>query len=201
MTHTLLIEKYLFRGLPVIIPDSVNPWNPLDFIENLLRSEKLLESQPCELQSNLLLGKYSNLEESLQLSMKESEVNESVFLHFQNCELDAVKGTRFIIAQRPTFFPSHMEPAESSWILISKNYKSNDKRLYLNGLILVMQLTGKLDFILVPRRDCLESCDEHAITLDSGESLVFTTDLWNLVYYPSDGEMSVTVITETYWNP
>lgn len=94
-----------------------------------------------------------------------------------------------------------MEPAESSWILISKNYKSNFKRVYLNGLILVMQLTGELDFILIPKRNCVESCEEHVITLISGESLVFTTDLWNLVYYPSDGGISITVISETYWNP
>lgn len=200
MTHTILIDQYLFRGLPVIISDSHKSWNPLKFTENLLNSEKLLASQPCELQSNLLLGKYSNLEESLKLS-RESDLNASFFLHFQNCQLDAVKATRFVIAQRPDFFPPHLEPAESSWILISKNYKSNFKRIYLNGLILVMQLTGQLDFILIPKGNCVESCEEHVITLFSGESLVFTTDLWNLVYYPSDGDISVTVISETYWNP
>lgn len=194
-----MYDKYLIRGIPVIYENSHPIWSSNNFTDHLLTLDKLIESNPCEIQSNLIFGKFSNIEELLLLTKNFNDYH-NWFVHFQNCDLDAVKTSRLII-KRPNYLAYHMEPSHSNWILMSQYYESTWKNLYVKGLILVMQLKGEIELLLESKNPCFEICGDHRIILNEGDALIFTTDLWDLSYLPSNKGKSICIVTETDWNP
>lgn len=198
-TYDMLYERFLIRGLPVIIEKSHPNWEFDNFTEYLFKHDELIESNPCELQSNLIFGKYSSLEDILDLAFRSHE-NDSWFLHFQNCDFEAVKKSRLIM-EKPRYLSFHLEPFQTSWVLMSQFYESKWKKLKVLGLILVMQLQGDGEFLLESKEPCDEYCGDHYVVIHESEAILFVTDLWELFYRPSEGEKSISFITETDWNP
>jgi hypothetical protein len=198
-----LNENYLLRGLPIIITDTIrSQTDHMDVAAFMTSRKKLMRSQPCELQTSLMISQYGERKLKILFEiMQKTKWEDKYFLHFRNCEFDAVKETR-LLTKRPYFYPAHLEPAYSSWILVSQNYENRkSKELNFKGLIIVLQLENTLLIQLSPIADCEEQCVSHEILVNEGEALVFTSDLWNFVYFTSEGELSITYITETFWNP
>lgn len=196
--YTFINEEFLERGLPVILINSHPPWPEDNFTQHLLTLEPLMESSPCEMSSNLIVRRLANLHELIERVQKVDE--QSWFIHFRNCDFPAVKASR-LIASRPGFFSPHLEPAYSSWVLMSRNYDyPAPKDLTLEGIVLVRQLLGRGVFRLSSRGKCLEECGKYTVNVKSGEALLFTTDLWDFSYYTSESSIkSVTFITETHF--
>lgn len=66
------------------------------FIENLFNNHgNLVNSNPCDLKTNLAMAKYTNLDElfNLILNIKKQPVDEqtSWYLSFRNCDFNAVE--------------------------------------------------------------------------------------------------------------
>ncbi|XP_059619517.1 uncharacterized protein LOC132263644 [Phlebotomus argentipes] len=198
MDYTHLSEEFLERGLPVLLINSHTVWPEDNFTDHLLTLVPLMASTPCEMSSNLIVHRLANLQELVERVQRAE--GKSWFFHIRNCDLNAVKASR-LIASRPSFFPPHLEPAYSSWILMSRQYDHPaPKEITLEGIILVRQLQGRGLFRISGRSACLEECGQYTVELKSGEALLFTTDLWELSYFPSDSvKKSVTFITETHF--
>lgn len=200
-SYDYLYDKFLIRGRPVIVKDSCPVWQSDNFTDYLLSLDPLIDSNPCDLRSNLILEKYANLEELLVLSAR-AEPNDGWFLHFLNCDFESVKASR-LITNRPAYLSTHLDPAQASWILMSNRYTDSDPidLKVDDGLVVMLQLKGDLEISLSGKDRCLDECGEHEIRLDEGDGLVFTTDLWDLSYRPSPAGNSINFVTETRWNP
>lgn len=93
----------MIKGLPILItdtfPETVTNENNSEitkFIENLINNHgNLVNSEPCDLKTNLAMTKYTNLDELLHLilNIKKQPVDEqnSWYLSFRNCDFIAVE--------------------------------------------------------------------------------------------------------------
>lgn len=101
VSFSFIHDKYLLRGLPVIVTDSIAKssnetlvWQEENFIEYLFRFEKIIYSNPCDLETNLILNKLIGFDEILKLLRKikshKIDYQENWFLHFRNCDFKAV---------------------------------------------------------------------------------------------------------------
>lgn len=153
--------------------------------------------KPCTINSNLIFDRKTSLEEL----MKKTAKSLSYFFHIRHCD-KGVKQSR-LIDGRPTFYPGHLPPAYSSWIMVSKNYTSQRMLpLILEGLIFLRQLKGTWSLKLSIRQDCNHVCpNELPVILNEGEGLLFLTDLWDLSYSPHSANepQSISFLTETDW--
>lgn len=206
ITFDVLQNFYLFRDLPVIIKDSHRPWPnrdnvPDDFIEFLERNEKLMNSIPCNVASNLF--QTQNRAPKLRGLFRQIDLHVSSewFLHFRNCDFDAVKASRTIMPYkiRPRIISPHLPPYRSSWILLSENYDmSNAKQLMVKDTVFVFQLSGRTIGELKAVGDCHNVCLDQEFELNAGESLVFNARMWNFFYRTamSDSKPIVSFIQE-----
>lgn len=194
ISYSDLQSNYLLRDLPVIVSDSHDVWPnqlnvPDDFIEFIETIPMLRYSEPCNVVTNLLQtrNKIPNLQKLLR-QIKNIKPNEW-FLHFRNCDFEAVKASRsmFPLNHRPYFMSSHLPPFHSSWILLSNHYKMMHERyLPLKDLVFVFQLSGQIFGRLDVQRNCNEFCTDHEFHLKAGESLLFNAEMWNFYYYNKD---------------
>lgn len=101
-SYNYIYQQYLIRGLPVLITDTFETTsNGSDseitkLIENLFDNHgKLVNSEPCDLKTNLAMAKYTNLDElfNLILNIKKQPADEqnSWYLSFRNCDFNAVE--------------------------------------------------------------------------------------------------------------
>lgn len=207
ITFAYLNEQHLLRSLPAVITDSHHQWknasykNLTSFVE---RIEPLLLARPCNVQTNLIFDvnspkKYENTMTDLYDMLLNVRGNDSWFLHFRNCELNTVKQTRLLIG-KPYFYPAHLEMPYTTWIMMSNNYrKASPKTLNLDGLTIVMQVTGVIGITLQAKEPCDRTCGSLTADIREGESLIFSTKLWRMKYLPAySNETSISFVTETY---
>ncbi|XP_054738520.1 uncharacterized protein LOC129244737 [Anastrepha obliqua] len=194
VTFSFLESFYLERGWPVIVTDSHQPHSLNRFLDEMYNAPvDFLESNPCDVSTNLMLKKLFNLELALQ-KIKSSTPTNKWFLQLRNCERRAVKASRQFI-RRPYYYPLHLEPFYSSWVLMSQNYASEQLReLYVQGLVFVQQMFGYFDIRLRPKQPCQGPCPVVNIRLSAGECLVFSTDLWTFSYGTESLESKTTSI-------
>ncbi|XP_075218014.1 uncharacterized protein LOC142322828 [Lycorma delicatula] len=206
VSYDYILDNYLNRDAPLIVTDAMEAWpvmNTDDFyFDNItqlyLQDEKLIDTVPCILTTNLRTGS-SDL-----LAFLKRIHNPSVdkwFVHWQNCDIHAVKALRKFY-QRPYFLSSSVSPAHFNWVLMSSDYNTNNyKKVELDsGLIMLAQLRGSTVFKLSPHNPCNVSCPELLGDLQEGEILVFTNYLWNFEYRPGHRLDSVAILTETVWD-
>ncbi|XP_037942078.1 uncharacterized protein LOC119683668 [Teleopsis dalmanni] len=201
-TFSYMEAKYLERGLPVIITDSHDE-QTLDWLLEKIQNnpQDFLSSDPCDIGTNLMLKKFFNLDVAIQ-KIKSNNSMTKWFLQFRNCKFNAVKASRMFVT-RPYYYPLHLEPFYSSWILISQDYVSANREIYLQGLIFVQQLSGFFEFHLRPKQPCGFSCPTIDIRLSAGECLVFSTDLWVFSYEmleSKNNSISIATILEIDWH-
>lgn len=146
----------------------VNYFRKLYFCRQLyLENERLMETVPCALTSNLRTGS-SDLAAFLR-RVHSPEVGKW-FVHWQNCDINAVKVLRKYY-QRPYFLSSTVSPAHFNWVLMSSDYNSPSyKKVELDsGLIALAQLRGATQLRLTPINPCNSSCPELIADLHQGE--------------------------------
>lgn len=205
VTYQRLLDDYLGRDAPVIVVDAMTYWpvmNTDDFhFENIteiyMQDEKLIDTVPCVLTSNLRPGS-SDL--SAFLKRIQSPRADKWFVHWQNCDLNAVKALRRFY-QRPYFLSSSVAPAHFNWVLMSSDYSTKMyKKVELDsGLIMVAQLRGSTSFRLTPHSPCNSSCPELLGDLQEGEMLVLSNYMWTFEYCPGRHLDNIAILTETVW--
>ncbi|KAG4069667.1 hypothetical protein HA402_014690 [Bradysia odoriphaga] len=197
VSYSTLKSNYINRGHPVVIEDPQlhsEDSNLNGYIERIKNLTDLIDSNPCNLQTNLVTGlHYRNLNEIFELIESSWD---GWFLHYRNCDFSAVKASRALHVQ-PPFLTSHLKPFSSSWILFSSSYKtSKPKKLLVKHLVVVKQIIGSIDVLIAPKVECKEFCNDFELHLEVGDSVVFSAEFWDFSYYPSaDGE-AVTSIRE-----
>jgi len=200
-----LVEDYISQDLPAIIVDGMDNWplNPvnIDFenvTEIFLEKPELEYSSPCVITSNIKGGSGDFLNLLKRINNPNSK---KWFMHWQNCDMQAVKALRKIF-QKPYFLSNSVPPAHFSWVFLSSDYNSESfRKIDLDiGLVIVAQLKGEIHFKLSPQEPCNETCPKITGTLKSGEMLVFTTFLWHYEYHPGLEGENISILTETAWD-
>lgn len=201
-----LVDKYLSRDGPVIIVDAMTEWPVMKtdnfYFDNItsiyLEDEKLSDTVPCVLTSNLRPGS-SDLSAFLKRIL--SPRADKWFVHWQNCDINAVKALRKFY-QRPYFLSSGVAPAHFNWVLMSSQYTGKMfRRVDVDtGLIMLAQIRGSTSFRLSPHAPCNSSCPELYGDLHEGEMLVLANYMWALDYCPGRHMDNVAILTETVWD-
>ncbi|XP_023179393.2 uncharacterized protein LOC111605208 [Drosophila hydei] len=199
-SYSLLEAEYLERGLPVIVSDCQLELNLDKLLQRMLdRTPELLASEPCDVSSNLMLRRLFSLDAALQKIPTASAWH----LQFRNCESKAVKASR-LYADKPYYYPVHLEPYYSSWLLLVHQLRRPQTEIYVRGLIFVQQLSGHFDWQLRPKQPCPDyNCPNLSLRLDAGECLVYSTDMWRLSYgvqqQPNGSDTSIATVFEVNW--
>lgn len=193
-----IYEYYIKLHVPLAVTRATAPWKihslPIsNFTEMLRNNEIIAESYPCKLSTNLHRG-----DAQLANVLTKTSHFSSYFIHFQNCEWEAVKQFR-MFAPRPAFLHPQIAPIQYSWVLLNRNYNvAKFKRVELKeNIAIVGQVLGRTRFRLKPQVECEFECYVLEVELGEGEVLLLTS-LWNLEYKPvAEGE-NVAVILETH---
>ncbi|BFG04566.1 uncharacterized protein DMAD_03507 [Drosophila madeirensis] len=204
VSYSMLESQFLERGLPVIVTD-VDLEADLDSLLWLIgeSAPEMISSEPCDVSSNLLLRKLFSMDAALQ-KIRSLQAQPSTRWHLQlrNCQRRAVKASRLYL-KRPYFYPLHLEPYYSSWLLISYQQERPQTEIDVRGLIFVQQLSGHFELVLRPKNPCDDGlCPSLRMRLNAGEALVFSTDLWLLSYglqKPNPKQSSIASIFEVDW--
>ncbi|CAG9558955.1 unnamed protein product [Danaus chrysippus] len=199
-SYNEVFNHHLSRGAPVIVTDSYLDWSSPELnLTGLISDDtRLRYSVPCRILTNIRIGKQPMDLEEVVTRIINSDIP-SWFVHFQNCDIRAVKSFR-ILAPRPYFLSPHIPPSHFNWLLLSNNYDTHRyKYLELDiGLIIMSQLKGKTYVQLRPRPPCEDVCFSLNIELIEGETLVLSNSLWEMEYLPGKG-YNVAMVTETDW--
>lgn len=174
---------------------------PEDFIAFLKALPHLRTSIPCNTVTNLLQIRNEQLNLNRLLDQTKKVGTKEWFLHFRNCEFDAVKGSRAIFPQKynPYFMSNHLPPFHSSWILISNQSQLlNEKRLPVKDLVFVFQLKGELAGRLIVQKKCTFSCANQHFRLNAGEALIFNAEMWDFFYHNTSSESNSESLAVTF---
>ncbi|XP_061722299.1 uncharacterized protein LOC133528832 [Cydia pomonella] len=197
-----VFNHHLLRGAPVIVTDANYDWSvsrtDLNLTDLIDGNQRLQGSVPCRILTNVRVGRQPMDLEEIASRITNTDIP-SWFVHFQNCDIKAVKLFR-ILAPRPYFLPPHIPPSHFNWILLSKSYDTHRYK-YLDvdvGLIIMSQLKGKTWMQLKPRAPCENDCVTLNFELGEGETLVLGNALWELEYLPGKGD-NLAMVTETDW--
>lgn len=188
-----LIQRYLELDVPLILTKGLEDWpKGSSFIDEVVKDDAFYYSYPCRLSTSVHRG----LGRAGELLDKVKWFDE-FFLHFQNCELEAMRVFRRY-TYRPKFLPSTYSPIFYNWLVWNKDYNAtNYKAVDLVERVAVFSQLFGLSYVrLTPRLNCKDVCPDLNIALSDGESLVFT-NLWDLEYRPKDTGENMAVILET----
>lgn len=98
-TYNYIHDRYLIRGLPVIVSDTIKNLNNseslLSFINNISTNmSDMISSEACNFETNLMMSKYANLDETFAILKKSLEEDENImpwFISFRNCKTKSVE--------------------------------------------------------------------------------------------------------------
>ncbi|XP_018571189.1 uncharacterized protein LOC108910916 isoform X2 [Anoplophora glabripennis] len=188
-----LIQRYLELDVPLILTKGLEEWpKHSNFIDDVVKEDAFYYSYPCRLSTSIHRG--SSMAGQLLEKVKSFD---EFFLHFQNCDLEAMRVFRRF-TYRPKFLPPTYSPVLYNWLVWNKDYNTtNYKPIDLVERVSIFsQLFGWSYVRLTPRLNCKDVCPELNIALSGGESLVFT-NLWDLEYRPKEVGENMAVILET----
>lgn len=201
---TDLFDNYVRFNQPVIIEDSHSIWNDTnDIFEFLQNNMDLSNSKPCDHLTNIVSNKSPKLNEILDLVISDDRKEDDAawFLSFRNCEFSALKASR-LLWPKPNYLPLHLKPFSSSWLIITDNYIfSKGKKLYLNGLIVLLQMVGVLNVQLEAKGMCNNECGgKLQAQLYAGEAIVFSSNIWQFSYSSYSSDKTISFIAEFEYN-
>jgi len=195
---TDVIRQYLEVDHPVIVSGAIEHWttsSPEELLSLLLDRKEFANSVPCNFFSN-----FHNPKKSPGASLKEIFTKkhnfDSFFLHFQNCDLEAMKILRNF-TYRPWAVPEEIAPVTYNWLIWNRKYNPvKYKKLELiEKYALIGQMFGSTQLKLVPRKNCKDKCDVIEGVLPSGYTLMFTS-LWDIEYLPRGSTDNMAVMLE-----
>ncbi|KAF5272008.1 hypothetical protein FQR65_LT04989 [Abscondita terminalis] len=166
-----LKQRYLDLHTPVIIPEALTNWTKVSV------QSVFYKTAPCKLSTNVLSGFATTAR--VLTTLKDFD---RYFVHFQNCDQDAVKAFR-LFAPKPRFVSVELSPVRYSWLLMSRNYNvTHYKKIELKeSITLFGQVRGSNYVRLIPRLNCEDACPLVEMQLYDGEALLFTS-MWDLDY-------------------
>lgn len=196
LDQDIIKERYLDMDVPIILMDALQNWPSFTkegFIKEIVNDDNIYYSYPCKLRTNLRKN-----DQPIGKILEKALNTDSYFLHFENCDFDVMKAFR-PFAPRPDYLHPEISPVQYNWLLMSKNYNvTKFKSLSLNERIIIFgQISGSNHLKLLPVEECTNECHVLEITLQRGESLIFTS-LWDLEYKPQANSENVAVILETH---
>lgn len=202
-TAASTFELYVNYNQPFIIEFSHSIREPADFFRQLKNTTELSNTVPCDLQSNIIVNRDAKLNEVLDVILDAETISSQTdgwFISFRNCFLSSLKASRLLL-QRPSYIPTYLKPFSASWILISQEYKAgNWKRLLLEDLVIVHQISGTQTVSLTARDSkCALVCRQFEFMLTQGDAMVFSANEWIFFYEPSDDRTAIMVIREYQW--
>ncbi|XP_066260082.1 uncharacterized protein [Euwallacea similis] len=192
-----IVRQFIDLDRPILIPGVIGYWitkSPEDFVGQLLDHKEFSFSFPCNLETNIHNNKRDDID--LQDLFEKIPSFGSFFLHFQNCDKEAMRVFRNY-TYRPSIVPEEIAPVSYNWLIWNKNY-SPTKYKKLNLIekhTVVGQLFGSTALRLIPRKNCAEICETIEGVLPAGYILIFTS-LWDLEYLPQGDEDNMAVILE-----
>lgn len=195
-----LYENLIKLHIPFKITKTDLSWkiktNSVSNLTKILTENTILStSMPCKLSTNLFKN-YNDI--SFREILNRALNAHRYFIHFQNCEWNAIKQFRSF-TPRPSFLHRDIAPIQYSWLLMDNNYKVGKfKRIDLiENIAVVVQIFGRTNFKLLPQKHCEFECFELETVLEEDEVLV-VTNLWDLEYKPIGFGENVAVILETH---
>ncbi|XP_017150220.1 uncharacterized protein LOC108160615 [Drosophila miranda] len=204
VSYSMLESQFLERGLPVIVTD-IDLTTDLDSLLWLIddKAPEVISSEACDVSSNLLLRKLFSVDAALQkIRSLQAQPSTAWHLQLRNCQWRAVKASRLFL-ERPYFYPLHLEPYYSSWLLISHQQWRPQAEIDVRGLVFIQQLSGHFELELRPKEPCDDGqCPRLMMRLNAGEGMLFSTDLWRLSYglqKPDPKQSSIASIFEVDW--
>lgn len=101
-SYASINDKYLIRGLPVLISDTLKIdensqiTTLSNFIENIYENmSAMIDSEACNFETNLMMSQYAKLDKAMKIlrnSLEESSEKISPwFISFRNCRIKAVE--------------------------------------------------------------------------------------------------------------
>ncbi|CAG9770056.1 unnamed protein product [Ceutorhynchus assimilis] len=198
--HLSDLSDYIQRAIdvekPLVINGGIEHWiktTPEDFIGQIIDKDAFARSIPCNLFTNVYNSKKGDID--LLSLFEKRKYFDNFFMHFQNCDLEAMKVFRNF-TYRPSILPDELSPVTYNWLIWNKNYNApNYKRLNLiEKTTVVGQLFGNTRLRLVPRKNCENVCEVLKGILPAGHFLIVTS-LWDLEYLAEgDGENMAAVL-------
>lgn len=189
----ILIQKYIELDAPVIFKTGLESWpNDSHFLHELNANEMFSTSYPCNMFTNM-----QKSESNVWNLMERVHLFDSFFVHFQNCDLHAMKLFRNY-TYRPSFLPNIYSPVTYNWLLWNKNYNMTTFKAIdlIEKITMFGQIAGRTHIKLTPRENCQSICQTLEFNLESRESLIFTS-LWNVEYKTEVGNFeNIAVILE-----
>lgn len=95
-TYKFIRDKFLLRGLPVIVGDGVNSFNRnetlAEFVDNIsVNMSEMVKQEPCDLETNLMLMKFASVDEAFGVLSETNDESPQWFISFRNCQFKAVE--------------------------------------------------------------------------------------------------------------
>lgn len=97
-SYSFVHDKFLIRGLPVIISDAAMDYNRNEtlaaFIDKVtVQMSAMVQQEACSLETNLMISKFASVGEVFGILSKLIEGSEQTtwFLSFRNCKFEAVE--------------------------------------------------------------------------------------------------------------
>lgn len=193
-----LVEKLIEIDRPVVVSGEIDHWvpeTPEAFISQLLERVEFGKSVPCQLESSFHNDRLGDLD-AATLFRKKQQLSHSFFLHFQNCDLSAVRVFRNFTS-RPQVLPAAFSPVAYNWMLWNSHYRNLRYRKInlIEKIAVIGQLFGSTSLRLVPRKNCQEVCPVINGVLPAGHILILTS-LWDVEYCPGQDSENMAAILE-----
>lgn len=184
--------RYADIDTPVIVNQPLKSWIQSNNFIELLAEDTIIEySKPCSLSTNIINGI-----PIVKTLLERATFFESFYMHFQNCDFQAMKQFRSY-TPKPDFLPPEWSPVQYNWLLWSTNYNTTSYKPinFTQRIMVFCQIAGEFYINLKPKNNCKEQCNNIDIKLKQGELLIFT-DLWSLEYRSESPGESIAVILE-----
>lgn len=192
LEEDILEERFINLDGPVVLTGGLEHWpRNATFINELLMDVDFSNSFPCKLSSNIV----KDVTTAAEIMTKAKHFDE-FFLHFQNCEQDAMRALRKFTF-RPDNLPASYSPSTYNWIIWNRNYNTTGYKAVdlVEKLTVFGQIVGSTNIKLLPRSNCEQSCSILNFPLLQGEMLIFTS-LWDLEYKCNETSENLAVVIE-----
>lgn len=98
-TYGYIREKFLIRGLPLIVADNESNFNRekslKQFLDNISANmSEIIQQEACDLETNLMMSKYASVDESFSVLNNIADDLENIppwFISFRNCHVKSVE--------------------------------------------------------------------------------------------------------------
>ncbi|XP_038053850.1 uncharacterized protein LOC119726282 [Patiria miniata] len=194
-------QDYLFDNTPFIVTDATQNWRAfkefnVDSLKTLYTTNEILRSHDvCEYKDS----RKQRLAEIL------SSKDRSFHTKWVNCKLPAIKVFRSFY-HRPYFLPPMVESALENFVAFSSGRTESPEdnqflEYYTNeDLTWFAQIRGSYLIQLRAKVPCDTICETLEVTLQEGQTLVLTNEMWEFWFAPADKSPAIAFGSMGNWD-